>query len=360
MSDDSVFSGGEGLAGGLIPAGVRGARTDEQGRIAVDLECIGCQYNLRMCDADGRCPECGLAVGRSAVGRYLCYHEPKWVQCLAWGMNRFAVALLVMVVWVGMGLFVEFFIDHEDAPAFVELILLFFAAALPCVAVSFVVVGLARATWPNPTRISREKMLSRRRLVRVMASLCFLTVVLAIISIPTHAGDFGGILEPDLMWRVAGVFSIVLLCAFLAYAYQLAGMIPRRWLARWTLMVMALIGIVGFILLFLSYNWLNWYDVAVGWYEKIWPTYTGSGIYANMGWGWSPGDPYYFHDEFQYFINRVQGWLAWGLAASVLGIVPLFFVYWHALHKEAKKAKATWAASPWVGKGDVVDEGHAG
>jgi len=38
---------------------------DNDGRLAADLPCFDCRYNLRTQHADGRCPECGLAVEQS-------------------------------------------------------------------------------------------------------------------------------------------------------------------------------------------------------------------------------------------------------------------------------------------------------
>lgn len=38
---------------------------DPQGRLAAEVPCIGCAYNLRLQPADGLCPECGHAVAPS-------------------------------------------------------------------------------------------------------------------------------------------------------------------------------------------------------------------------------------------------------------------------------------------------------
>ncbi len=41
------------------------APLDEAGRLALDLNCVTCGYNLRGLDPETICPECGIPVGRS-------------------------------------------------------------------------------------------------------------------------------------------------------------------------------------------------------------------------------------------------------------------------------------------------------
>ncbi|MEM1109035.1 MAG: hypothetical protein AAGH99_10140 [Planctomycetota bacterium] len=337
----------------LHPTGVSSARTDDEGRIAVDLECIGCQYNLRMCDAEGRCPECGLAVGRSAVGRYLRYHEPKWVQCLAWGMNRFAVALGALVVWAFLLLTLsdEAAYGANAAPGYwvILLVAFIFLGA----AVGFALLGTIRATWPDPSPVTREPLLSARRLMRISFALgCVLPFVAGAVAalealLFPYGGPGWGTSTATILVALAwlGVLSFLLL-----HARKLAMMIPRPWLGRWTLAVMAAITASGLVVLALSGNWFGWYDLAVPLYDAVWPSTAlqNPSSYSFYPGGWSPGDPWYFHEGFSALLRLLQS-VAWvGLGFSVLGIVPLFFVYWKALHKEAAQAKATWASSPFA------------
>ena len=64
----------------------RGYGVAEPSRVVeVDLACRGCRYNLRLAEVDGRCPECGMAVGLSMVGDFLRYADPAWVDKLRWG-----------------------------------------------------------------------------------------------------------------------------------------------------------------------------------------------------------------------------------------------------------------------------------
>ena len=53
---------------------------DETGRVAADIPCIQCGYNLRTQPIGGRCPECAASVAQSARGQYLNQAPPKWVR----------------------------------------------------------------------------------------------------------------------------------------------------------------------------------------------------------------------------------------------------------------------------------------
>lgn len=328
------------------------ARLDARGRIAIDLECIGCRYNLRMSDAEGRCPECGLAVGRSSVGRYLCYHEPKWVRCLAWGMNRFAVALVALFVSVLIFAVLGVMGLDEFHQSFAVQLSVLVGASLPCVAIGFAVLGLARATWPDPAPVRPETWASPRRLTRIACLLGVLmigmNVAYEVVAAPAYSSD--NWIKMGLVLVTMSAWLAVPVCLLL-HARNLAVMIPRPWLGRWTLAVMLAIGLSGLVFVGLSDNWFGWYDAVVPAFNAATAVATGPGGFSGYYY-WSPGDPWHYHEGFVWVLEWVQAAaaVAWGL--SVLGIVPLFFVYWSALHKEAGKAKATWAASPWVGRGE--------
>lgn len=70
-------------------------RTDAQGCIDEDVPCRRCGYNLRSLVLDGRCPECGTAVGRSLHGDLLRFSDPAWVQSLASGMNWILAGMII-------------------------------------------------------------------------------------------------------------------------------------------------------------------------------------------------------------------------------------------------------------------------
>ena len=87
-----------------IPAIVNEIALDDAGRIARDMRCLSCGYNLRGLLPDGRCPECGIAVGRSAYGDVLRYCDPTWVESLASGANWVVASILVAILMAVAGL----------------------------------------------------------------------------------------------------------------------------------------------------------------------------------------------------------------------------------------------------------------
>ncbi len=84
---------------------------DVNGRLAEDIDCRACGYNLRGGDPQGTCPECGAAVGFSLVGDLLKFADPVWVRTLAAGSGwiiasvvvTIAVALLFIAVAIAAG-----------------------------------------------------------------------------------------------------------------------------------------------------------------------------------------------------------------------------------------------------------------
>jgi hypothetical protein len=65
-----------------------------QQSIEHDWPCMGCGYNLRMLNREGRCPECGLEVAQSLRQSPLQAADPRWVRRMTWGLLALAVGLL--------------------------------------------------------------------------------------------------------------------------------------------------------------------------------------------------------------------------------------------------------------------------
>ena len=71
-----------------------GVITDEHERIAVDLTCLHCSYNLRTCREQDSCPECGAEVALSMRDR-LQFADQAWLAGLVSGVNWLLVGVLV-------------------------------------------------------------------------------------------------------------------------------------------------------------------------------------------------------------------------------------------------------------------------
>ncbi len=73
-------------------------KLDAQGRIAEDLACIGCGYNLRTANPRGRCPECGTATPRTLWVARLRFCDPRWLRRIAKGGGYLIVGLATVLL----------------------------------------------------------------------------------------------------------------------------------------------------------------------------------------------------------------------------------------------------------------------
>ncbi|MEM1447289.1 MAG: hypothetical protein AAGF84_14620 [Planctomycetota bacterium] len=276
-------------------------------------------------------------------------------------MNRFAVALVAGVVGGGVVYFtgVSFDLFYQLSPV-VEVFYLL-ALFLLCAAVPFALLGLIRSTRKEQSPVTPERLLSARRITRTCLVLGCLTPLLASATESFGSAGYDGgvhwttstlILFASMMWLVVPI-------GLLVHTRKLAKMIPRPKLANWTLAVLIMIGLSGLFVVGLSDNWFGWYDAVVPYFNKIWPSSGGASSGPWVFPSWYPGASWYVHERFVATLEWAQTGARIGLGVGVLGIVPLFFVYWSALHQEAAKAKATWAASPWQKKEVAAAAEHA-
>lgn len=69
---------------------IRSVIVDEKGRLASDVVCPSCRYNLRGLQQDGACPECGLPV-ESAI---LAGNDRRW--------SKLQIVLATLAITVGI------------------------------------------------------------------------------------------------------------------------------------------------------------------------------------------------------------------------------------------------------------------
>jgi hypothetical protein len=66
---------------------------DTDDRLATDVHCVSCGYNLRGLKRSGVCGECGVPIKYSLAGNYLSCADPVWVNRLRTGAASLALAL---------------------------------------------------------------------------------------------------------------------------------------------------------------------------------------------------------------------------------------------------------------------------
>src|SRR5688572_8897843 len=76
---------------------------DAAGVVISDVPCRKCSYNLRGLRLDGRCPECGRAVGLSVQGDLLRFSDPTWLRTLQRGVKLIIWGILVIVAGAIVG-----------------------------------------------------------------------------------------------------------------------------------------------------------------------------------------------------------------------------------------------------------------
>lgn len=89
------------LSVGLDLTGVHPDALDPHQRVAVELPCRQCGYNLRTLHAGAHCVECGHPVRQSIAGNYLRFADPGWLDTLARGA-LFSLITLVVSFAYGM------------------------------------------------------------------------------------------------------------------------------------------------------------------------------------------------------------------------------------------------------------------
>ena len=206
---------------------------DAEGRIAGDLPCITCGYNLRKQPGTGICPECGERVAASTRGHYLRFAPPAWVKRLSRGVLLLAIAALgPFAAWVLM----TFSWVRMPAGASGAFYALQIGAGAFMIGLSItVIVGVFGATARDPVQRDHAEGRLTRTLVRICAWVApGLAVSGYVLSFVLSTG-----MRPTLWWvsAVAGLAAfvvgmIILPLGLFQYLSGLMRRIPRAGLAR--------------------------------------------------------------------------------------------------------------------------------
>ena len=210
---------------------------DEQGRLDEEIACRKCGYNLRGLLAEGACPECGTAVGRSTHGDLLRFCDPAWVGTLASGMNWIVAGLVCAVASVDVTILLGRAVGAAGVGAAPQWIGL---------AVGLVsLIGYWKLTTPDPVSIDAERSITARSMVRIAWGTS--TAMSVFVATAVQAGWIGGLgLAMIAVGSVQHVIGLIGTFAVFVYARRLALRIPDERLARSTRIVMW--GLVGVML----------------------------------------------------------------------------------------------------------------
>lgn len=207
------------------------AALDTDRRLAVDLACVNCGYNLRTLRLEGICPECGSAVADS-TRHYLRFAPWRWVESLAGGAalllaSVVGAALVALLMWLVAAPRIDY-AEHGSAILARSLLL-----ALGLVALLLVLAGLLFLTKRDPRRHRGWEGLSARRLTRV----CLLLPVIVVLCaglVPSLLPEWWPLGGPRELPRYALwlILLVVLPLALLRHLVALMRQIPHGRLVR--------------------------------------------------------------------------------------------------------------------------------
>ena len=197
--------------------------TDAQGVVATEIPCRKCGYNLRGLHVEGRCPECGRAVGLSVRGDFLRYSDPGWVRKLHRGIRMIIWAIVVIVLGVLLGIALGIGMGNAAVAA---------AAPVTAMLVGYVLylVGTWLLTEPDPSGVGEDQYGTSRKIIRIAL---VLGVVNQAIEIARQFAPIPAALHSTLT-LIGFVFSLAGLVAIFAqlqYLKKLAMRIPDPQLA---------------------------------------------------------------------------------------------------------------------------------
>jgi len=199
---------------------------DAQGCVGEDIPCRRCGYNLRGLSPEGRCPECGIAVGRSLLGDYLRFAEPHWVRTLASGST---ILLVAIALTLALGSITAALMGIGGVR-----VSWMWLRWQQSVIVVTAFVGYWKLTTPDPGTVEDPTRLTARRLVRIAQTI---SVILFCAPLVPFIG------EARIDWIVlplaTGVIGIVNMIAIFIYARQLALRIRDEKMAKECTILMA-------------------------------------------------------------------------------------------------------------------------
>jgi MFS family permease len=276
-----------------------------------DVQCRKCGYNLRGLNTNGRCPECGTAVGYSLQGDLLRFCDPNWVDTLYRGTRLFIWGIVVIFV---SALSVGFLANALGGGA---VLILFAVAALA--GWILVTVGWWLMTEPDPSGLGEEEYGTARKIIRVAL---IVGVAQNLLEMLTNfvAVNESLMIGLRILIGIAGLVAAVGIFAQLSYLKKIALRIPDPKLSGRANFLMYAFGI--------SYGLLILMGIVIA--------LAAGGRTVNAAGGGAAG------------IACFAGLI--GLAALVFAIMYLLLVerMGKRFKEQAQAARTTWAATAFT------------
>lgn len=151
------------------------------GPIEQDVACRKCSYNLRGLTADGRCPECGTAVGYSLQGDLLRFCDPNWVETLRRGAVMFIWG--IVLIFVGILGAIALAVSTESSSALV------FGRVVVVLGYILSTIGWWLLTQPDPSGLGEDRYGTARKIIRVSLIVGVAQSVLSVILLTVRMED---------------------------------------------------------------------------------------------------------------------------------------------------------------------------
>lgn len=138
---------------------------DDRRRVAIDLKCVKCGYNVRTLRDDGRCPECGNAVAVTVRLYQQWFNHGEWLTAACSGISillggaLFGLPILLLASWM-----MTLPPQKIDQDAFVGVGT--FALASGLAGAVLVLIGLREISKRDPAELELPLCLNARSVLR--------------------------------------------------------------------------------------------------------------------------------------------------------------------------------------------------
>jgi hypothetical protein len=237
------------------------AELDSSGHVAADLSCVNCGYNLRTLLAGAICPECAAPVSRSIGGHYLHAAPARWVRRLSNGAMLLVATIAGSIVLSILGAALMFIVALAAGPTLgtLDALVPILAIVIAVVGLWLIIRGLVDLTARDPAARLRKEGFTARKLVRYCLIVVPALILASMILSAAGAWPRGLNVQPLLSITIP-IFMLIALIAYfvlplaaLRHIATLMRRVPRPGLVLfakiefWGLLVGGIIYIAGHV-----------------------------------------------------------------------------------------------------------------